>query len=66
VVGNQAEGMHQPGGNLVQGNRQGDILEQEELDSHHKAARTLALVHIQQEAELADRCVTSVAQEALP
>jgi hypothetical protein len=66
VVGNQVEGMHHPGGNLVQGNRRGDILVQEELDTRQKAARMLAVVHIQQEVGLADRCVTSVALEALP
>jgi hypothetical protein len=55
---NQAEDMHHPGGNLEQvegmhrpgGIQLADNLDQEEVDSHHKAAHMLVVVHIQQEA----------------
>ena len=54
----QVEGIHQPVGNLEQegmhrpgGIQLADNLDQEEeVDSHHKAAHMLVVVHIQQEA----------------
>jgi len=45
-VGNlEQEGMHRPGGIQL-----ADNLDQKEVDSHHKAAHMLVVVHIQQEA----------------
>jgi hypothetical protein len=43
---NQAEGMHRPGGIQLADN----LDQEEEVDSHHKAAHMLVVVHIQQEA----------------
>ena len=46
-VGNlEQEGMHRPGGIQLADN----LDQEEEVDSHHKAAHMLVVVHIQQEA----------------